>query len=160
MGCQAATVAKKLPQLREERGREMKRRSEKNEFGTVAVRRLPPTFPRRCADAQLSRCSWPTDKWEKIVQFEPVVSSRRAALQINERPPQVWQEIFLKRPWETGPERREPLAAPSIGQARHSGRGDLAAPLLPGSLFLLSTARSRLFSPGLLLFFFLFLFLS
>lgn len=50
------------------------------------------------ADAQLSRCSWPTDKWEKIVQFEAVVSSRRAALQINERLPQVWQEIFPSIP--------------------------------------------------------------
>lgn len=49
-------------------------------------------------DAQLSRCSWPTDKWEKIVQFEAVVSSRRAALQINERLPQVWQEIFPSIP--------------------------------------------------------------
>lgn len=43
LGCQAATIAKKLSQLWEERGREMKR-SEKNEFGAVVVRRLPPTF--------------------------------------------------------------------------------------------------------------------
>lgn len=116
---------------------------------------LSYAFPFR-TDAQLSRCSWPTDKWEKIVQFELVVSSRSAAFQINERLPQVWQEIFLKHPWETGPYHCNPLATPSIGQARHYSRGDLAAPLLPGFLFLHSTPRSRLFSLGLCCSFFFF----
>ncbi|TNN51639.1 hypothetical protein EYF80_038155 [Liparis tanakae] len=92
----------------------------------VGVRAEDPAKPRRApqpvVDAQLSRCSWPTDKWEKIVQFELVVSSRSAAFQINERLPQVWQEIFLKHSWETGPYHCNPLAMPSIRQARHHGR--------------------------------------
>lgn len=95
-------------------------------------------------DAQLSQCSWPTDKWEKIVQFELVVSSRSAAFQINERLPQVWQEIFLKHSWETGPYHGKPLAMPSIRQARHYSRGDLAVPLLPGFLFLHSPSQPPL----------------
>ncbi|KAF0041101.1 hypothetical protein F2P81_006999 [Scophthalmus maximus] len=50
------------------------------------------------ADAQLSQCSWPTDKWEKIVQFELVVSSRSAAFQINERLPQdMASETVIQR---------------------------------------------------------------
>lgn len=78
------------------------KRSGKNEFGTVIVRRLLPlpllSRGRAAEPPQLSRRNWPTDKWEKIVQFEAVVSSRRAALQINERLPQVWQEIFPSIP--------------------------------------------------------------
>lgn len=92
--------------------------------------------PSLCTDAQLSRCSWPTDKWEKIVQFEQVVSSPSAAFQINERLPQVWQEIFLKHSWETGPYHCNPLAVPSIRQAPRCSRGDLVVALLPGFLFL------------------------
>ncbi|CAB1446702.1 unnamed protein product [Pleuronectes platessa] len=42
-----------------------------------------------------------------------------AAFQINERLPQVWQEIFLMQSWETGPYHGNPLAMPSIRQARH-----------------------------------------
>lgn len=95
-------------------------------------------------DAQLSQCSWPTDKWEKIVQFELVVSSRSAAFQINEQLPQVWQEILLKHSWETGPYHGNPLAMPSIRQARHFSRGDLAVSLLPGFLFLHSPSKPLL----------------
>ena len=108
-------------------------------------------------DAQLSQCSWPTDKWEKIVQFELVVSSRSEAFQINERLPQVWQEIFLMQSWETGRYHGNPLAMPSIRQARHYSKGDLAVPLLLGFLFLHSPPHSPLFSLGLRSsFFFLF----
>lgn len=96
------------------------KRSEKNEFGPVIVRRLFLSlfFP---ADAQQSRCSWPTDKWEKIVQFEAVVSSRRAAFQINERLPQVWQEIFPSIPG------RAVLSAASPRPLLRSDRPDTAA---------------------------------
>ena len=104
-------------------------------------------FPFR-TDAPLIQCSWPADKWEKIVQFELVVSSRTKAFQTNERLPQVWQDIFLKQSWETGPSRTEPLAMPSIRQGRHYGRGDLAVALLPGFLFLHSPPHSPLaFTP-------------
>ncbi|CAL8325080.1 unnamed protein product [Gadus morhua 'NCC'] len=108
----------------------------------LAVRNHSPAEKIRTAllrlnpDAPLIQCSWPADKWEKIVQFELVVSSRTKAFQTNERLPQVWQDIFLKQSWETGPSRTEPLAMPSIRQGRHYGRGDLAVALLPGFLFL------------------------
>lgn len=125
---QAATILNTLPTVRRETQYEGKWEKWVWNFHC-------PT-PSLRADAQLSRCSWPTDKWEKIVQFELVVSSRSTAFQINERLPQVWQEIFLKHSWETGPYHGNPLAMPSIRQARHYSRGDLAVPLLPGFLFL------------------------
>lgn len=106
--------------------------------------------PHRCAAEE---CSWPTDKWEKIVQFELVVRSRSTAFQINERLPQVWQEIFLKHSQETGPYHCNPLAMPSIRQARHYSRGDLAVPLLPGFLFLHSPSQPPLLPWPALLFF-------
>lgn len=120
------------------------KRSEKNEFGTFIVLRLPSAQMRSWADA-----AGQTDKWEKIVQFELVVSSRSTAFQINERLPQVWQEIFLKHSWETGPYHGNPLAMPSIRQARHYSRGDLAVPLLPGFLFLHCPSQPPLFSLSL-----------
>lgn len=112
------------------RGRQNEEKWEKWEWNFYC----PKPFLR--TDAQLSQCSWPTDKWEKIVQFELVVSSRSAAFQINERLPQVWQEIFLMQSWETGLYHGNPLAMPSIRQAWHYSKGDLAVPLLPGFLFL------------------------
>ncbi|KAJ8417311.1 hypothetical protein AAFF_G00285380 [Aldrovandia affinis] len=64
--------------------------------------------------AEPSQCSWRPDKWEKISQFELVVSSRSAASQINERQPQVWQRILPKQSWETRRHYSGPIAVPSI----------------------------------------------
>lgn len=130
---QAATILKTLPTVRREIQNEKKWEKWVWNFHC----------PKLClhTDAKLSQCSWPTDKWEKIVQFELVVSSRSAAFQINDRLPQVWQEIFLKHSWETVPYHSNPLAMPSIRQARHYSRGDLAVPLLPGFLFLPSSSQ-------------------
>ena len=145
---QAATILKTLPTVRRE--------TQNEEKWEKWVWNFHCPTPSLRTDAQLSQCSWPTDKWEKIVQFELVVSSRSAAFQINERLPQVWQEIFLKHSWETGPYHCNPLAMPSIRQARHYSRGDLAVPLLPGFLFLHSPPHSPLSSLGLHFFFFFF----
>lgn len=133
---QAATILKTLPTVWRE--------TQNEEKWEKWVWNFHCPTPSLRTDAQLSQCSWPTDKWEKIVQFELVVSSRSAAFQINERLPQVWQEIFLKHSWETGPYHGNPLAMPSIRQARHYSRGDLAVPLLPGFLFLHSPSQPPL----------------
>lgn len=146
---QAATILKTLPTVRRE--------TQNEEKWEKWVWNFHCPTPSLRTDAQLSQCSWPTDKWEKIVQFELVVSSRSAAFQINERLPQVWQEIFLKHSWETGPYHCNPLAMPSIRQARHYSRGDLAVPLLPGFLFLhspLAAPSSPLACTPLFFFFF------
>lgn len=142
---QAATILKTLPTVRRE--------TQNEEKWEKLVWNFHCPTPSLRTDAQLSQCSWPTDKWEKIVQFELVVSSRSAAFQINERLPQVWQEIFLKHSWETGPYHCNPLAMPSIRQARHYSRGDLAVPLLPGFLFLHSPSQPPLLPWPALLFF-------
>lgn len=105
--------------------------------------------PSLYTDAQLSQCSWPNDKWEKIVQFEMVVSSRGRAFQINERLSRVWQKIFLKHSWEIGPYHGKPLAMPSIRQARHYSRGDLVELLLMGFLFLHSPSQASWPPPSL-----------
>lgn len=129
------------------------KKSEKNDLGTSIVPSLS-----LYTNVQLSQCSWPTDKWEKIVQFELVVSSQRAAFQINERLLQVWQKIFLKHSWETGPYHGKPLAMLSIRQGQHYSRGDLVVPCVTGFLFLHSpsqppsaplAASSVLYNPNL-----------
>lgn len=105
----AATTLKTLPNVG--RGTQNDEKWEKWVWNFIVLRL--PLF----TDAQLSRCSWPSDKWEKIVQSELVVSGPSKAFQINERLPQVWQEIFMKHSWETAPYHCNPLAMPSIRQA-------------------------------------------